>query len=130
MNQVTLTGRIGNDIELKSTTNGKTFVRFSLAVDGGKKDNVRVTHWIPCIAWNKTAEFISSYFHKGDGIEVNGELISGSYENDGKKFQTLDVRANQVYFPIAKKTEGSGKPTEADEIVFEPINPEDEELPF
>ncbi|MBR2389626.1 MAG: single-stranded DNA-binding protein, partial [Mogibacterium sp.] len=61
LNSVIITGRVGQNIELKTTGNGKYVVNFNLAVQ-----NDDTTNWIRCVAWEKTAEALNKYAHKGD----------------------------------------------------------------
>lgn len=63
MNYVSLMGRLTKDPELKKTSSGKSYCRFSVAVkrefskDGG-------ADFINCIAWDKRAEVIRTIFLK------------------------------------------------------------------
>lgn len=98
MNEVILSGRFARDPELRQTKNDKAVVRFSLAVDYAKDKTV----FVPCEAWNGTAEFINRYFQKGDPIEVVGELEDNSYEKDGKKVFGMKVTVRNAKFTIGK----------------------------
>lgn len=97
MNNCSFIGRFGKEPELKRTNSGKAVVTFSLAVNReGKKDEA---DWINFTAWEKTAELISKYCHKGDQIGVNGSLQQRSYEDiDGNKRTVHEVRVNRIYF--------------------------------
>lgn len=84
MNNVSIMGRICNDIELRKTQSGIETCKFTVAVDRGyvnKQTNERETDFISCIAWKQTALFISRYFSKGKMIAVDGSLRSGSYQD-------------------------------------------------
>lgn len=106
MNTVNLVGRITKTPEL---INGDTSrVRFSLAVPRrfSKNDD---TDFISCVAFGKTAEFISQYFSKGDRIALTGHIQTGSYDfqiakNKSKRIYTTDVVVESVTFADAKKT--------------------------
>lgn len=76
MNLVLLTGRIGHDIDLKKTNTGKSLVRLRLAV----RVNKDLTEWFSVTAWDKTAEYLSQYAHKGDLINIEGRLSTRTYE--------------------------------------------------
>lgn len=100
MNSVNLMGRLTKDVELKNTAKGNSFCRFNIAVTRDK-DN---TDFIPCVAFNKTAELINQYVRKGDQIGVEGRLSSGSYENDqGRTVYTLNVTVNRIDFGAKKQ---------------------------
>ena len=53
---------------------GKAVVSFNIACDKQGKDNG--ASFIPCVAWEKTGEFINNYFTKGSAIIVEGRLES------------------------------------------------------
>ena len=92
MNKVVLMGRLTKDPEER--TNGDTTVaRFTLAVDRKfKKDE---SDFISCVAFGKTAEFISKYFSKGNRIGISGRIQTGNYTNkEGQKIYTTDVVAD------------------------------------
>lgn len=98
MNEVILTGRFARDPEIRQTTTDKTVARFTLAVDYGKGKTV----FVPCEAWNGTAEFVNRYFQKGDPIEIVGELADNSYEKDGKKTFGMKVTVRKAGFTMGK----------------------------
>ena len=102
MNKVILTGRITKDIDLRYTQDQKAIVRFSLAVDRRNKD--KSADFISCVAWEKTAEFMSKYLAKGSKIGIVGRIQTGSYtDHDGNKVFTTDVIAEDVEFLEPKK---------------------------
>ena len=98
MNEVILSGRFVKNPELRQTKSDKAVVRFSLAVDYAKDKTV----FVPCEAWNGTAEFIDRYFQKGDPIDVVGELADNSYEKDGKKVFGMKVTVRSAKFTMGK----------------------------
>lgn len=125
MNNCSFIGRLGKEPEMRYTANGKAVVSFSLAVNrDGKKDE---SDWINFVAWEKTAEVIAKYCHKGDLIGVTGSLQQRSWEKDGKKQSAHEVKVNRIDFCGGKK--GGGEPV-ADEDGFVPVAEEDGELPF
>lgn len=56
MNCVNLIGRLAKDPETAFTVNNKEYCKFTLAV---KRDNSDDVDYINCVAFNKTAKFIS-----------------------------------------------------------------------
>ena len=75
LNNVVIVGRLTKDVELKQAGES-TVANFTLAVDKpyNKEKEHPEANWIDCVAWNKTAEFISKYFTKGKKIGVTGSL--------------------------------------------------------
>lgn len=95
MNRVVLTGRMTKDPDVRQS-NETQVARFSLAVDRrGKRDE---TDFISCVAFNKTAELIGKYTHKGSKVGVEGRIQTGSYEKNGVKVYTTDVVLDSVEF--------------------------------
>lgn len=125
MNNCNFIGRLGKDPEMRYTTGGKAVVQFSLAVNrDGKKDE---SDWINFVAWEKTAELIAQYCHKGDMIGVTGNLQQRIWEKDGQKHSAHEVKVHRIDFCGGKKNAGS-TPVE-DEDLFVPVE-NDGELPF
>lgn len=114
MNEVILTGRIVADPELKTTPNGVETTTFRIAVnrDYVKQGEERKADFFNVVAWRKTAVFICKYFHKGDGINLAGNLLSRQYEaKDGSNRYVVEVIANNVEFPLSKKSDNNSTPT-------------------
>ena len=103
LNHNVIMGRLARDPELRRTTTGKAVVSFTIACDKPGKD--AGADFIPCVAWEKTGEFVNNYFHKGSPIAVEGRLTSRQYEtNDGQKRTVLEVTVSQAHF-CGKKEE-------------------------
>lgn len=97
MNIVILRGRLTRDPEARTTQSGKNLCRFTLAVDGQRKDDK--ADFVPCQAWGRTAEVITEYCGKGKQIEVVGRLSVRSYEDQqGKKRTATEVIVNSMDF--------------------------------
>ena len=95
MNIVTITGRLGGDIELRQTQQGVSVATFTLAVNRPRAKDT--TDWINCVAWRQNAEFLSRYAHKGDMVAVVGMLTVRKYEDkDGNKRVAYEVLCDRV----------------------------------
>lgn len=115
MNNINLTGRITKDPELKETSNGVKYARFTIAVSRiGAKEGAQKADFIPCIAWKKTAEILCQYCVKGQMLGVNGRLSAEMYEKDGEKKTAYEVIALSLEM-IGGKPES--KPQEAAPVV-------------
>lgn len=133
-NKVILIGRVASDLELKQTPTGKSVISLSLAI---RRDS-ETADFFSVVAWNQTAEFIAKYFHKGDGIGIDGELTSRKYEKNGNKYTVYEVLCKSAFFTEgAKKEEGASAtggynpyttPRKAQAEVSEV--PDDGDLPF
>lgn len=98
MNNVSLIGRITADPDVKNSSNGKPLCHFTLAVDRAfKREGQPDADFIRCIAFDKTADIMSRYVHKGDRLGVSGSIQTGSYtDKDGKKVYTTDVLVQRL----------------------------------
>ena len=111
MNKVIIMGRLTKDPETRQA--GETTVtKFSVAVDRKYKADGQPTADFPsCVAFGKTAEFISKYFKQGMKIALEGRIQTGSYEKDGVKHYTTDVVAEAVEFAESKKVDDTPPPS-------------------
>ena len=101
MNNVSLIGRLTKDVQERRTQNGTPVASFTLAVDRRKKEDG--ADFIPCIAWNKSAETIAKYVHKGDLFGVTGYIQTRSYEKDGKMNYFTEVVTTSFQFLERKR---------------------------
>ena len=109
INKAILMGRLTRDPELRHTNSGTAVCSFSVAIDNGYGENRR-TDFINCVAWSKTAEFVTNYFSKGKMIIVEGRIQSRSWDdpNGGKRYATEVVAENVSFGETKKNSEGSG----------------------
>lgn len=106
INKAIIMGRLTRDPELRHTGTGTPVCSFTVAVDSGYGENKKAD-FISCVAWNKTAEFVSKYFAKGKMIIVIGRIATQSYEdNNGDKRYKTEVVANEVSFGESKSRSG------------------------
>lgn len=121
MNKVVIIGRLTADPDIRYAGE-KAVARFTVAVDRtGSKE--KTADFISCVAWEKKAELLEQYFHKGSMIAVIGRIQTGSYTNkNGQKVYTTDVVVEEITFVESK---GKSEP----ETQF-PIPDNDEDLPF
>lgn len=97
MNVVNLIGRVTKDVELRTSSGGKTFAGFTLAVNeyyNGQQN----AQFIPCLAWEKTAENMAKYVKKGSLISVEGSLSIRNQNNNGQFTTITNVRVSRVEF--------------------------------
>ena len=101
MNSVCIVGRLTKDVQERRTQNGTPVISFTLAVDRRKKDDG--ADFIPCIAWDKAAETIAKYVHKGDMFGVTGYIQTRSYEKDGRRNYATEVVTTSFQFLERKR---------------------------
>ena len=92
-NSVKLIGRLTKVIEIRKTQTGKSVASFSFAVDSGKKDQEgkNITNFFTVTAWDKAADNLALYAHKGNMLAIEGELSTRSYAQDGVNKYVTEV---------------------------------------
>ena len=134
INRIVLVGRLTADPELKYTPSGKAVASFTIAVDRRpNSQGEKETDFIPIIAWQKTAEFVSNYLSKGRLVAVDGRLQIRSWvAQDGIRRKTAEVVADTVQGldKPKERTEGTA-PVAGDDSGFNaPAPTEDFDDPF
>ena len=102
-NLVVLIGRLTKDPEI-SYSSGDTSTQvasFFLAVERYAKGG-KVTDFIRCKAFAKTAEVIEKYCKKGKQICLVGEIRTSDYLKEGKKNYLTEVIAKNIELLGAK----------------------------
>ena len=119
MNKAIIHGRLAKDPDTRTTQGGLTYTRFPVAVDHPvKQGEERKTDFLNCVAWGKTAEFISKYFSKGKSILFEGRIQPTSYtDKDGNKHYGTDIVAERVEF-VGDKGGAKAADTAEDEAPF------------
>ena len=106
LNTIIIEGRCTSDVELKKTQANQDVAIFNIANEDAKKN---VTYF-SCEAWGKTAEHISKYFKKGDGIEIVGRLTIRKFtRKDGTAGERASIVVETVYFPLSRKQHESAE---------------------
>lgn len=102
-NKVVLVGRISTDLELRETSNGKSYCRFNLAVNRINEG----TDFIPVTVWNKQAENLVQYQNKGSLILIDGSISMNNYtDQNGNNRTSFEVIAQNVQF-LGKRNESN-----------------------
>lgn len=104
LNKAIIIGRFTRDLELRKTQNGKSVLSFSLASSRKFGGNEQVDY-VNCTVWEKGAEIIAQYMKKGSLIQVEGRIVSRSYDDkDGRKVYVQDVLVESFNFLDSRST--------------------------
>lgn len=107
VNRVQLIGRMGADIEIKTTTTGKKFGKFSLATTevtkNEKGEKQEDTQWHNIVVWNPAVEVLEKYTKKGSKIMVEGKLVHRDYEVQGVKKYITEIDLKDVVLMDSKR---------------------------
>jgi len=95
-NQVTMTGRLGKDPEIRRTNSGDTVANFTLAVGETWKDKSgdrkEKTEWVNVTVWGGLAGIVENYLKKGSKVLIQGKFQTRKWQNkDGKDQYTTEV---------------------------------------
>lgn len=103
INNVTLAGRLTDNVIIYEAGKDSIVANFTLAVNGYNDH----TDFIQCTAWNKSAEVLEKLTTKGDKLTIQGRLETGSYEKDGQTHYTTKVVIQNIELPQLKEKETS-----------------------
>lgn len=99
MNNLIILGRLTKEPEIQSTNSGRSVMSFDVACDRLFKDSNgnKKTDFITCIAWNKTAEYIQNYLHKGSLVYIQGRIeIRFWNKQDGQKVKEVECIVDTI----------------------------------
>jgi len=100
-NSVQLIGNLGMDPEVKETSNGRKFTKFSLATTDSYRnkqgEKVSETQWHNLVIWGGLADVAGNFLKKGKQIAVEGKLSNRSYDDkEGKRRYITEIIVNDM----------------------------------
>ena len=123
MNKCIFIGNLVKDVELLTSTKGKSYLNNTLAVQRIDKS----TDYLNITAFGKTAETISKYFTKGSRIGIESHAQQSKYEKDGHTVYQIGFVVDSIDFCERK---GATTQTENNDGFMNIGDGVDEELPF
>ena len=128
MNKAILIGNVGKEPEIRKTQSGISVANFSLATSKKIKGEDK-TEWHRIVAWDKLAEIIEKYVHKGDKLMIEGEIETRDYEKDGQKVYTTEIRAWNMEM-LGGKPEENRSTGSNQKVDIANLDDIDDDLPF
>lgn len=127
LNKVCYQGRLTKDPELKKTQSDVSMLLFTVAWSEKYKE-VETKCFLLCKAWRQTADFISTYFRKGQEIALEGHMVSEEWKDGESKILCL---VDKAHF-CGSKLNNAPKEEEpkTDKDGFMAVDDIDEDLPF
>lgn len=123
-NRIVLIGRLTRDPEAKTTTTGKPYAVFSIAVDKGRKPtdpSEPSADFFNVKAWGHAAEYVSSYLTKGRLVAVDGRIESRKYtDKEGVPREIWEVTADNVK-GLDRPRDEQPKPKTTAEVDYDPF---------
>ncbi|MGN1277423.1 MAG: single-stranded DNA-binding protein [Floccifex sp.] len=105
INRVVLVGRLTRDPELRKTPSGASVCSYTLAVSRNRSSQPGQpdADFINCVTWNRQAETMAQYLHKGSLIGIEGRIQTRSYDNQqGQRVYVTEVLTDSVQFLESK----------------------------
>src|SRR6056297_906623 len=97
INRTILVGRLTKEPEIRYTESNKAVAKFTLAVNRPFAENK--ADFIQCVVWEKKAENLVKFVHKGSLVGVEGRIETGYYDNkEGVRVYTTEVVCDSVQF--------------------------------
>ena len=127
MNVWAFTGNLGQDCEIRATSNGDGIVNFSVGVKSGYGDRATTT-WARCSMFGKRGEAVAQYLTKGQLVGVTGEVTLREYESASGKGKSLDVRVIDLTL-LGKRDAQAAQPQSAPQRQS-PADDIDQDIPF
>jgi len=101
MNNVHLSGNLGNDLTIEEGKSGKPFVRFKLVIHNGKN---RDPIWARCVTFGSSAEYLVENAKKGNRLIVSGSISNWKhFYGDGTFDESLSILVTNVTIGIKPK---------------------------
>jgi len=103
VNKVILIGNLGNDPEVRYTPGGSAVASVSLATSETWRDKQSGelqdrTEWHRVVFFNRLAEIVGEYLHKGSKIYVDGSLRTRKWQDKtGVDRYTTEIIANEMH---------------------------------
>lgn len=130
LNKAMFTGRLGQDVEVKSTSDGTLIANFSVASNRSVKvgDNWKdETEWFRVVAWRNLAE-TASKLTKGTRVLIEGRIQTREYtDKNNQKQRITEIVASDIIRLDSASGDGGGR-AKAAVSDFEDVEADD--IPF
>lgn len=119
INQVTISGNLTREPDLRATQSGSAILRLGVAVNDRVKNPQTNQYedrpnFIDCIVFGKRAESLSNLLHKGMKVAVQGKLRYSSWQDQqGQNRSKLEVIVDELEFMQARNQQAAYQPNQA-----------------
>ena len=142
VNKAIVIGTLGQDPEMRYTSNGSAICNVSVATSESWKDKTsgekkEKTEWHRITMFGKLAEIGGQYLKKGKQAYFEGRIETSKYQKEGKDHYSTQIIANQMQM-LGGKGDNSPEAKKAAPTADSPVdipnpgNPEEyfDDLPF
>lgn len=114
VNKVIIIGNLGQDPEVRTTSNGQMVATLSIATsesyngrDGNRQER---TEWHRVVVWAKLAELAQRYLSKGRKVFIEGRIQTRSWDDaqSGQKRYSTEIVARDMVFLDSTQGGGAG----------------------
>lgn len=136
INNVSLTGRLTRDPELRVTAGGTQLLSFTLAFNTSVR-NRQTGEWeergnfIDCTMFGKRADALSRFLAKGQKVAIAGKLRYATWDKDGQRHSKLDVIVDDIVFMSQRQDANQPAQASAPQAPMPPaVDAFDDDIPF
>ncbi len=144
LNKVMLIGNVGSEPEIRTTGSGTKMAKVSLATNRVFTDRSgqrqEKTEWHRLTFWDRLADLVEQYVHKGDRLYVEGRIEYSQTEDDqgGTRYWTDIIVREMVLLGQGGGGDAAGGPamsrgggrSRQPVSAPSPFDDEDDDLPF
>jgi single-strand DNA-binding protein len=105
-----VTGRLGQDAEVKHLQDGTAILELSIASSSSKKDGP--TTWVRASMFGDRGAKLAPYLKKGNRVAACGTVELRSWESNGKSGTSLEMRIDQVDLIQDRQDDGTSNTRE------------------
>lgn len=113
-NSVTIAGNVAAEPQFSILQNGINVATINVGTNESYKDSTGNVHesceWHRVVFWNKLADIVNQYVHKGSPVLVNGKLKTRKYtdQNGIEKYVTEIIANDLVMLPNGNNNGNNG----------------------
>lgn len=101
INNVSITGNLTRDPELRCTAGGTPVLSFGIAVNDRRRNQQTgewedVPNFFECVTFGNRANALGDILTKGMKVAIAGKLHYSSWEKDGQKHSKVDIIAQEI----------------------------------
>lgn len=101
INNVSITGNLTREPELRGTAGGTAVLSFGIAVNDRRKNQQTgewedVPNFFECVTFGNRATALSDILTKGMKVAIAGKLHYSSWEKDGQKHSKVDIIVREI----------------------------------
>lgn len=134
INQVSITGNLTREPELRATQGGTAVLSFGIAVNDRRKNSSGqwedVPNFFECVTFGNRATALSDILNKGMKVAISGKLHYSSWEKDGQKHSKVDIIANDIEIMQNRKQQQQPQQTQAFAPQPTTMDMYDSDIPF